>query len=360
MKTHLNTLEDICFNNLMPWLDDNSDMDLFEEILRAIDINMTKGHQSFFRHIIEMLHLTDTAITPSTLNEWKAFSCIKRNKKTEGLTKHIFTFPHTNSKVGFYTCLIAHSMNAIMSSLQGQMTILNSIPLKKQFINKYVIRLKRIIEADIPCDNHDEIDLLIIKLAKLGALAIYILLLLQYKKFIHPSNELTHSDIMAATAGISMTDKELEKKASALMQVYGDFVKSKRQPSPTNKLKELKQQAAGKTGEKERILSADHTIADHGRPEKQNSVNNETVGSREGEVERFIGSKEVMHILGIDKGTLHRLRNREDNKIPHSPSGKGGKIYYKVSDINNWLKRNQKTADEFEIRKHKQHITAIK
>lgn len=351
MKTHLNTLEDISFNNLMPWLDDNSDIDLFEEILRAIDINNIKGHQRFFRHVIEMQNLTDIAITPSTLNEWKAFSCIKRNKKIEMLSKHLASFGRRDAKVSFYTFLIAHTVSAIMSSLQEQMAIFSSIPLKKQFIDKYVIRLKRIIEADIPCDDHSEDDLLIIKFTKLGALAIYMLLLREYKKLMNPYNELTHNDIMTAFAGISMTDKELAKTATALMQVYVDFVKSSQQPSPTNKLKEAKQQAAMKTGgqgvtPQEKQTSSDQTIS-----ENQTMANSETIRSREGGDERLIGSKELMHILGIDKVTLHRWRNREENKIPYYQSSKRGKILYKMSEINAWLKRNPEIHVDSEISK---------
>jgi predicted DNA-binding transcriptional regulator AlpA len=349
MKIYLNTLEDIAFNNLMPWLDDNSDTDQFEEILRAIDINKVRHHQDFFLHLIEMHNFTDIAITPCTLNEWRDFSGIKRNKKTEEMAKQILTFDRANAKVSFYTVLIAHSVSAIMSSLKQQMTLSTGKPLKKQLVDKYVTRLKRIITADVPCEDHSEHDLLVIKLTKLGALAIFLLLLILFEGYINPYNTLSNYDIMTAIALIGMADKELARIASAFSQAHGDFVKSKLQPSPTNKLKALQQQAAGKTGDKGGTFSAHQTIADHVRPEQQNPANNETVGSREGEVERCIGSKEVMHILGIDKGTLHRWRNRKENKIPHFQYSKRGKILYKMSEINAWMKSNPEIYAESAI-----------
>jgi predicted DNA-binding transcriptional regulator AlpA len=340
MIIYLNTLEDITFNNLMPWLEDNSDMDHYEEILRAIDINKVRHHQDFFLHLIDMHNFTDISITPGTLQEWRDFSGMKRNRETEAMAKQMLITNRASAKVSFYTFLIVHSVSAIMSSLKQQMTLSAGKPVKKQFVDKYVTRLKRIITADVPCEDHSEHDLLVIKLAKLGALAIFLQLLILFEGYINPYNTLSNQDIMTAIALIGMADKELARIASAFSQAHGDFVKSKRQPPPTNKLKELKQQAAGKTSEKEHTFSSDQTTERDGSKEKQNPANNETAGSCSRENERFIDSKEVMRILGVDKGTLYRWRNRTENKIPHFQYSKRGKILYKLSEINAWMKSN--------------------
>lgn len=346
MKIFLSTLEDITFNNLMPWLEINSDVEHFDEILRAIDIYTIEDHKIFFRHLIEMQDTTGSLITNTNLHEWKDFTNIRRNSKIESLTNQLLTLSQRDAKVNFYTNLITHSVSAIMSSLQGQMAIFTGIPLKKQFVDKYVIRLKRIIEADIPCDDHSEDDLLIIKFTKLGALSIYMLLLREYKKLMNLYNELTHNDIMAVFAGISMADKELAKTASALMQVYVDFVKSSQQPSPTNKLKEAKQQAAMKTGGQGVTPQEKQTSPDQRISENQNTANNDSDEKRKEADEKYLNSKEVMEMLKIDKSTLWRYRNDPENKIPHYQQGKGKKIYYEAGEIEEWLKNNPKLTQK--------------
>lgn len=349
MKILLSTLEEITFNNLMPWLDDNSDTDYFDEILQAIDIIKIRGHQNYFIQLIEKQKTTDIAITPWVLNEWKEFTGIRRNRKIEELTNRLSSISWRDAKVSFYTFLIAHSVSAIMSLLQEQMAITSSKPLKKQLVDKYVIRLKRILEADIPMEDHREHDLLILKLTKLGALMIYLLLAMEYTRFMNPYNQLSHNDIMTALAGISMADNGLKKLANEVSQEYSEYVKKASQPPPTNKLKEIGKQDSQSTdkqdpGKQEQQYSERAEM-------KANRVKNGIGDESDDEIPNY-NSKQLMKILNVTKGTLKRYRDKYD--LPKIRSGEKGKFHYPKKQFYAWLESNPEIEDEFEIRKNKQ------
>lgn len=328
MKIFLLTLEDITFNNLMPWLKHNNDTEKYDEIIRAIDLFKLTNHQVFFKQLIEKQNITGVEITPLTLNEWKRFTVIRRNKKFEELTKQLSAFSRRDAKVSFYTFLIKHSVSAIMTSILDQMAKYSSKKLREQFVNKYVIRLKRIINAAIPCIDHNENDLLIIKFVKLNAIAIYILLLREYKMFIDPYNEPAHNDIMTAITCISMADKELSRIVSILMEMYSAAVKVSSQPSPVNKLKELKEKDSQPYDEKmigkqEQLMqqNADKSLAD--KPNDENA---------------FYDSVKLMKILPIKKGTLKRCRDKYG--LPFIRLGEKGKFLYPIKEFNIWVKEN--------------------
>ncbi len=328
MKTHLNTLEDICFNNLMPWLEHNSDTEQFDEIIRAIDISTIKDHQMFFLHLIEYMNITGTVITASTLHEWKHFSGIRRNKKIKEMTNQLSSFIRRDAKLSFYTLLISKSVSAIMSSLQEQMAIFTSKPLKKQLVDKYITRLRRVIEANNPVGDHSENDLLIIKFTKLGALSIYILLLLEYKKFIHPYNELTHNDIMTAFALISMADHELSKNVSALLKVYKQIRKSNSRTPGNNKPKESPKKTTLPPDEKE-VTNQEH--------ERLRDTNKDAVETSN-DVNQYYTSTQVMKILSVNKTTLKRYRDKHE--LPYIRIGEKGKFLYPIKKFNTWLEKN--------------------
>lgn len=352
MKIHLLTLEDIAFHTLMPWLETNSDVEHFDEIMRAIDINRIKNHKIYFLHLIELQNNTGAVVTNNTLLEWKEFTNIRRNSKIERLTNQLFTFSQRDAKVNFYSRLIAHSVSAIMSSLQLQLTSTSSKPLKKQLVDKYVIRLKRIIEADIPWDDHSDTDLLILKLTKLGALMIYFLLAVGFRMFMNPYNELSHNDIMTAIAGISMADDDLKKIVTKVSKEYFNDVKKTSQPQPENKLKELRMKNVREDDHQLPDLSENQTIVDPGN-NKKSDVSNKSITTHSVDNENYICSAEVIKWLNIDKTTLYRWRKREKNPIPHHQNEKGEKVRYKKSEINAWLKSSPEITDELEIRKYK-------
>jgi len=338
MNVFFTTLDEIVFNHMMPWSNYNSDAEYYQELMRLIGDMTHQGHQKFFAELAGNLKTLGYITTTDISAEWKLFSEIHRNAKVESFTQNLANFNHYDAKVRFYTMLIANSVCATMISIIEQMNKFRSTPLRRQLSDKYVIRLKRILHANVPRDDHTEEDLIILKISKLGALMIFYLLKMNYRHYLHPVQQITDIEVMDTLSGITLADDHLKAVALKVSEEYLSLIKTEAQPHAHKKAKVAKQEADVATQKKQtQEITTQQT-------DKENSASANGAKPNGGIVaeERkndIMSAAEVMKMLGVNKTTLKRYRDRHG--LPHHRPVKGGKIFYYRSEILAWIEQNQ-------------------
>jgi predicted DNA-binding transcriptional regulator AlpA len=351
MQILLTTLEEIAFNHLMPWTNKNNDLEFYQELMRLKGNITHQGHQKFFAELVGNLTNLGYNTTTDISAEWKLFSEIHRNKRVEALTHNLASFGHYDAKVRFYSMLIAHSVCAAMISIIEQMKEYRSTPLRRQLSDKYVIRLKRILHADVPRDNHTEEDLIILKMNKLGALMIFYLLKISYRQFLHPEQQITHKEVTDTLSGIALADDHLKAVALKVSEEYLSLIIQTeiQPPHPYKKAKVAKQEADVATQKKQTQEIPTQQTDKENSPSANVAKPNGGIGEVESKND-IMSAAEVMKMLGVNKTTLKRYRDRQG--LPHHRPVKGGKIFYYRSEILAWIEQNQALVHKNESNKN--------
>lgn len=350
MKIFLTTLEEIAFNHLMPWTNKNSDLEFYQELMRLTGYITHQGHQKFFAELVDNLTILGYNTTTDISAEWKLFCEINRNKRVEALTQNLASFGHYDAKVRFYSMLIAHSVCAAMISIIEQMKEYRRTPLRRQLSDKYVIRLKRILYADVPRDDHTEEDLIILKMNKLGALMIFYLLKISYRQFLHPEQQITHKEVTDTLSGIALADDHLKAVALKVSEEYMSLINKTEIQQHANKRAKVAKQEADVATQKTQKQELTTQQTDKENSASANGAKPDGGIVVEGRKNDIMSAAVVKKMLGVHKTTLKRYRDLHD--LPHHRPTEKGKILYYRSEILAWTEQNQALLHKNESNKN--------
>lgn len=330
------TLEEITFNSMTPWCRQNSDDFLFEELNAGLHQISGHGPGIYFTKLLQIFRKMGIPPVPELQAEWKRFAR-SEGKQPDALLYTLASHRHPHPKVRFYSSLLSNCVSAEFILVVQDFEEHPDHPYQRHTLKNLCFRLERIISTPNPDMDHNENDLIIIKLTRLAAIMMYLKIIAQYSRHIHTGRlKLTPDVVFEILAGIAMVSRAAGKIAKIMKEAYLPyFLSGPEAYEDDSKRKYTLDNRPHKKSSPEKVndkpLEAD---VQKSRP----SIEDEKTA------DRIIGSGEVMKKLGIGPSTLKRYR--DNGTVPYSRPNPKGRFFYKSREINEILLTMKKEPEK--------------
>ncbi len=341
INSGMTTLEEIAYNQLMPWLSSEAENLRYREILRLVDYPEMQNCTQFFAALTNAYSTLKLPLGSELQQEWQMFAGLESNRKGNKIADMLTKYRQSCPKVMFYLLLTGNLISSCILYIDQTLIKYPGNSFRIYFLNRIIKKIKYSLGVRAINATVGENDLLILKIHKLSLVAIYLELLRKYSPHIPTVfNQIEPKEIVEILAGVKMADRVLGKIAAMLLQHYPEFQHA---PKPiaqkNNKKGGIKKSPAANAGfmnnEKSTTERQNNTTNGQVSQAKANASSGDELEEAKlngGEIIRGrIGSGEVMKMLCITKATLKSYR--DNGIVPFDRPNPKGKITYLRSDI---------------------------
>ena len=326
----------------MPWLDENQEMEKFRIILRKMAPLQSGDTGLFFVHL--PIALKDMGVNPGQklIDEWEMFSKIPWHPLTPGFISPFIHPADTNSKLIFYTHLIAHSMAAIFSLILIHITESMNETLQKHRIMTFMKGLSVMVNSAGAMHPAAEVDAIIIKRLLAGSAMLLTEAWNRFPDFFEPSAlRINKSDIRNLFVGTPCNDENTLAMYSILADRYFPVIHTKPANAPDSCNEKAPKDITPSQNENEnQQVDFNDVLGEITKTwEEISSMKRDLMGiTKKKEIlpqpeDQLIGSAEVCKRLHISKSTLKVHR---DQKL-YSYTKIGSRFLYSSIEINKIL-----------------------
>jgi hypothetical protein len=343
MELRFVTFNSIILGNLMPWLDENQDLEKFMLILRRLSTVKNGQAGQFFETLPKVFSEMGINAGEKLTAEWELFAKITDHPNTPGIINPFLLLPDDNPKLLFYTSLITQNLTACFALFANSIAETNSVDLQKHRVMSSMKMICDLIIRTRELHPAGEADQAIIKRLLAGLAVLFLETSKRFPDLIEPSMlRISKSDIRSILMKTVNSDENTRALFTELSGRY--FPVSGEQPKivtsafegeehkhpQENKSEADLEQSVIKTVleevEKTRVeISAmKQALAEAGKKRQPGT-----------EIEdRRIGAAEACAILNISKSTLKAHRDNGD----YSFTRIGSRYYYSLNEINGKMK----------------------
>jgi hypothetical protein len=328
INSGMTTLEEIAYNQLMPWLSSEAENLRYREILRLFDYPGMQNCTKFFAALTNAYSTLKLPLGSELQQEWQIFGGLESNRKGNKIADMLTKYRQSCPKVMFYLLLTGNLISSCILYIDQTLIKYPGNSFRIYFLNRIIKKIKYSLGVRAINATVGENDLLILKIHKLSLVAIYLELLRKYRPHIPTVfNQIEPKEIVEILAGVKLFDRVLGKIAAMLLQLYPEF-----QHAPKPMIQQHKKAAAIK---KDPAINAGFMNAEKTMTEPQKTTINghdRQAKTNEGIIsQERIGSGEVMKMLCITKATLKSYR--DNGIVPFDRPNPKGKITYLRSDV---------------------------
>lgn len=338
------TFTSMMHDNLMPWLEENQDVEKFRLILRKVALLQAGGTSPFIFVLPAALRELGIYSWQNLADEWELFSKIPMHPDTAGTVSPFRQLAGDNPKIVFYTLLIAHCLEALFSGIILNISESRSENVRMhRVINTMKALSEMIITARILMPS-EESDRVIINRLLAGLIVLFTETGHRFPGSVEPSLlRVNKTDTQKLLLETINNDENTRNLFSILAQRYFPVTAvpdtlpaslsspelQNRKPVPKSDL------TVDQIDNKTIIEEVENTRAEIAMLKK--AITGATTKNMEPQPEtgdRRIGSAEVCTMLNISKSTLKAQRDRGH----YSFTKIGSRYYYSLQEISQALK----------------------
>ncbi len=343
MENGLLTFEQMAYNNLMPWVNEDRYTGVFKELANYIDDAHAANHQVFFVSLINAVREIKHTVEPIVIAEWSSFARLSEFESLNFLVDELLAIKHYDPKVRFYTILASNCAKGALLTSANKTLHAESNPFTQYYINKTMQRLEEMIEPKQPSGEVSEVDLLIFKIIKLALLIVYIEIDKGFSEYIDRKQiKFSQSHVFEHLALIALNDKRLKTIAKKIL--HRNHSEQKKIKRNGNKrvlpLDELPNIFSSFNKANQSDILATHK-RNHKKLHEELAGNDSAVGAKNGNIivsevaprsDTFIGVGEVVKMMGKSRSTVKRWI--EEKKIKPLPRSNNKEHYrFRLKDI---------------------------
>jgi len=348
MENGLLTFEQMAYNNLMPWVNEDRYTGVFKELANYIDDAHASKHQLFFATLITAVRELEFPIEQTIIAEWSRFARLSEFECLNFLVDELIAFKHYDPKVRFYKMLAANCAKGALLTSAYKTLHAESKPFTQYYINKTLQRLEVMIEPKQPASAVSESDLLIFKIIKLALLMVYIEIDKGFSEYIDRKRlRFSQSHVFEHLALIALNDKRLKTTANKnLHRYHSEQKKIKRNGNksvlPLDELPNIFS-SFNKANQSDILATQKRN---HKKLHEELAANDGAVGANNVNIimsevaplsDTFIGVGEVVKMLGKSRSTVKRWI--EEKKIKTLPRNNNKEHFrFRLKDIEKLIK----------------------
>lgn len=347
ISSGLLTLDNIAFHQLMPWLESEYEDSRHYEILRITGYAIKQDRKLFFKSLISACHTLNLPLSRDLQQEWEMFAALQDGKINHGISDMLLSYRHGSHKVRFYILLTGYTIQSSLLHIGQTLERWPGADFRKYFITRTLGRLEANLQMHTADKSEVEEHLLVIKIQKLGVIAIYLELSTKYKQHIEPKSlRMNPQQVFDMMVTISMADCNLSMMVKTLKSLYQRYFLNANGTANQNGNKGRTGTQASKSTDFQQFMQL---MTERQKPmlDGQNSedfkpstttASPENPGIQENQTsaEKRIGSGEAMQILGVCKTTLKTYRDQ--GRLAFAQPVTNGKITYLRKDVEELMK----------------------
>ena len=304
----------ILSDELMPWLNENSEEKKFELLINQMGESFLAKSQIFFKDIIITYKKLNINISVKIKNEFEFLSRYPETEAAAMFYKAIFDLPALNYKQKFYNILIAQSIKSYYTICNNLLKYNVSDDLEKYYFNKIITLVNKILSFQVLKTEALSAE----NLEIIRKIQIVLTVLISKLKTVNKNvfNNKFINDTVFTLNTLIENDSNTRLKTNLQQVVESLFYEQiKDEPKIREEENNKKKKIADKYLKTEKITIYD-LLDENNKYNKitkqlKNFPNN--IKNNDGTKE-IIKSSEVLELLKISKSTLCRLRKNEKIK----------------------------------------------